>query len=95
MLPFATRPPDTLLDYLGLNQDWLLLVDESHVMMPQLKAMYRGDRARKLKLVEHGYRLPSALDNRPLRHDELWERLPQIHVCQCYALQQGAGTVQE
>ena len=71
------EPPDTLLDYLGLNQDWLLLVDESHVTMPQLKAMYGGDRARKLKLVKHGYRLPSALDNRPLRHDEFWERVPQ------------------
>jgi excinuclease ABC B subunit len=71
------EPPDTLLDYLGLNQDWLLLVDESHVTMPQLKAMYGGDRARKLKLVKHGYRLPSALDNRPLRHDEFWERVSQ------------------
>jgi excinuclease UvrABC helicase subunit UvrB/excinuclease UvrABC nuclease subunit len=71
------EPPDTLLDYLGLNQDWLLIVDESHVMLPQLKAMYGGDRARKLKLVKHGYRLPSALDNRPLRHEEFWERVPQ------------------
>ena len=58
-------------------QDWLLIVDESHVTIPQLKAMYGGDRARKEKLVKHGYRLPSALDNRPLRSDEFWGRIPQ------------------
>ncbi|KAL3917160.1 MAG: hypothetical protein SGILL_004846 [Bacillariaceae sp.] len=73
--------PDTLLEYLGYaakgESDWLLLVDESHVTLPQLKAMYGGDRARKKKLVKHGYRLPSALDNRPLRHTEFWERVPQ------------------
>ena len=57
--------------------DWLLIVDESHVTIPQLKAMYAGDRARKEKLVKHGYRLPSALDNRPLRSDEFWRRIPQ------------------
>ena len=63
---------------LGPNlQDWLLIVDESHVTLPQLKAMYGGDRARKEMLVKHGYRLPSALDNRPLRSDEFWKRIPQ------------------
>ncbi|OEU11812.1 P-loop containing nucleoside triphosphate hydrolase protein, partial [Fragilariopsis cylindrus CCMP1102] len=64
-------------DEIKINDDWLLVVDESHVTIPQLKAMYGGDRARKEKLVEHGYRLPSALDNRPLRSEEFWERIPQ------------------
>ena len=78
----AGEAPDTLLDYFGIGDDskgndWMLMVDESHVTLPQLKAMYAGDRARKEKLVKHGYRLPSALDNRPLREDEFWERIPQ------------------
>ena len=64
------EPPPTLFDY--LPDDALLVVDESHVAVPQLGAMYRGDRSRKEKLVEYGFRLPSALDNRPLRFDE-WE----------------------
>jgi excinuclease ABC subunit B len=73
------QAPDTLLDYFGYGnqEDWLLLVDESHVTLPQLKAMYGGDRARKQRLVKHGFRLPSALDNRPLKVDEFWERVPQ------------------
>jgi excinuclease ABC subunit B len=66
------EPPPTLFDY--LPRDALLFVDESHVTVPQLGAMYRGDRARKENLVEYGFRLPCALDNRPLRFDE-WERL--------------------
>src|SRR5690606_3982484 len=61
-----------LFDYLPRNA--LLIVDESHVTIPQLGAMYRGDRARKENLVEYGFRLPCALDNRPLRFDE-WEQL--------------------
>ncbi|KAG7353282.1 excinuclease ABC subunit B [Nitzschia inconspicua] len=73
--------PDTLLEYLGYSakgcSDWLLLVDESHVTLPQLKAMYGGDRSRKKQLVKHGYRLPSALDNRPLRDSEFWQRVNQ------------------
>lgn len=74
--------PDTLLEYLGYaakggDSKWLLLVDESHVTLPQLKAMYGGDRSRKERLVKHGYRLPSALDNRPLRSTEFWERINQ------------------
>ncbi len=65
-------PPPTLMDY--LPGDALLVVDESHQMVPQLRAMYRGDRSRKETLVEWGFRLPSALDNRPLTFDE-WERM--------------------
>jgi excinuclease ABC subunit B len=66
------EPPPTLFDY--LPADALLVVDESHVTIPQLGGMYRGDRARKENLVDYGFRLPSALDNRPLRFEE-WERL--------------------
>ena len=66
------EPPPCLFDYLAENA--LLVVDESHVTVPQLGAMYRGDRSRKETLVEYGFRLPSALDNRPLRFDE-WERM--------------------
>jgi len=69
-------PPPTLFDY--LPDDALLVIDESHVTVPQLGGMYKGDRSRKETLVEYGFRLPSALDNRPLRFDE-WERLaPQM-----------------
>lgn len=72
----AGEPPYTLMDYLGLNgRDWLLMVDESHVTLPQLRAMYAGDRARKQRLVKHGYRLPSALDNRPLQDEEFWQTI--------------------
>ncbi|WP_290637833.1 excinuclease ABC subunit UvrB [Aquisalimonas sp.] len=72
----AGEPPPTLFDY--LPSDCLLFIDESHVTIPQIGGMYRGDRARKTTLVEYGFRLPSALDNRPLRFDE-WERLaPQM-----------------
>jgi excinuclease ABC subunit B len=66
------EPPFTLLHY--FPEDWLLIVDESHVAVPQVGAMYKGDRSRKETLVEHGFRLPSALDNRPLRFEE-WEGL--------------------
>ncbi len=70
------EPPPTLFDF--LPEDALLVIDESHVTVPQLGAMYRGDRSRKETLVEYGFRLPSALDNRPLRFDE-WENLaPQM-----------------
>ncbi|HTL11346.1 MAG TPA: excinuclease ABC subunit UvrB, partial [Bdellovibrionota bacterium] len=65
-------PPPTLLDY--FPKDWLLIVDESHVTVPQIGGMYRGDRARKSTLVEHGFRMPSALDNRPLSFEE-WEKM--------------------
>tara|TARA_R110000782_G_scaffold166829_10_gene258800 strand:- start:885 stop:2906 length:2022 start_codon:yes stop_codon:yes gene_type:complete len=71
----AGQPPPTLLDY--LPKDALLIIDESHVTVPQLGAMYKGDRARKENLVEYGFRLPSALDNRPLRFDEFERLAPQ------------------
>ncbi len=72
----AGEPPPTLFDY--LPPDCLLFIDESHVTVPQIGGMYRGDRARKETLVEYGFRLPSALDNRPLRFDE-WETIaPQM-----------------
>lgn len=67
--------PPTLFDYLPSNS--LLIIDESHVTIPQLHAMYKGDRSRKETLVEYGFRLPSALDNRPLRFDEFSARAPQ------------------
>ena len=71
----AGEPPPTLLDYFPRN--FLLFIDESHVTIPQLSGMYRGDRSRKETLVEYGFRLPSALDNRPLTFDEFWTRVEQ------------------
>ena len=68
-------PPMTLLDY--FPKDFLLFVDESHVTLPQVRAMYRGDRARKESLVEYGFRLPSAFDNRPLKFEEFCSRIHQ------------------
>ena len=72
----AGEQPATLLDY--FPDDFLLLVDESHVTMPQVRGMYNGDRARKEVLVDHGFRLPSALDNRPLRFDEFERHINQV-----------------
>jgi excinuclease ABC subunit B len=72
----AGEPPWTLLSY--FPPDYLMFIDESHVAVPQVGGMYRGDRARKEVLVEHGFRLPSALDNRPLRFEEFKERLRQV-----------------
>jgi len=69
------EPPYTLINYFG--KDFLCIIDESHVTVPQLHGMYEGDRSRKLTLVEHGFRLPSALDNRPLKFDEFRARIPQ------------------
>ncbi|WP_457679028.1 excinuclease ABC subunit UvrB [Thermovibrio sp.] len=69
------EPPYTLLDY--FPKDFLVIIDESHVTIPQIKAMWRGDRARKFNLVEHGFRLPSAYDNRPLNFEEFLQRVPQ------------------
>ena len=68
-------PPECLVDY--FPDDWLLVIDESHVSVPQLRGMYNGDRARKKVLIEHGFRLPSAADNRPLKADEFWEKVNQ------------------
>jgi excinuclease ABC subunit B len=70
------EPPYTLIDF--FPEDFLLVVDESHVTMPQVRGMYNGDRARKQMLVDYGFRLPSALDNRPLRLEEFEERVNQI-----------------
>ncbi len=69
-------PANTLLDY--FPKDFLVIIDESHVTVPQLHAMYEGDRSRKEVLVEHGFRLPSAMDNRPLRFDEFIERVGDV-----------------
>ncbi|MEY2858485.1 MAG: hypothetical protein RLZZ74_2798 [Cyanobacteriota bacterium] len=68
-------PPECLVDY--FPDDWLLVIDESHVSVPQLRGMYNGDRARKKVLIEHGFRLPSAADNRPLQADEFWQKVNQ------------------
>ncbi len=68
-------PPECLVDY--FPDDWLLVIDESHVTVPQLRGMYNGDQARKKVLIEHGFRLPSAADNRPLKADEFWQKVSQ------------------
>ena len=70
------EPPYTLIDY--FPSDMLCIIDESHVTVPQIRGMYEGDRSRKVTLVDHGFRLPSALDNRPLRFDEFEQRIPQF-----------------
>ncbi|HOD81542.1 MAG: UvrABC system protein B [Planctomycetes bacterium ADurb.Bin126] len=89
--------PYTLIDYFG--EDFLLIVDESHVTLPQLRAMYNGDRSRKEVLVEHGFRLPSALDNRPLRFEEfqeLWRRVMFVSATPgAYELELSGGEVVE
>ena len=72
----AGEAPYTMIDY--FPDDFLIMVDESHVTIPQVRAMYNGDRARKESLIEYGFRLPSALDNRPLKFDEFVERINQI-----------------
>ena len=72
----AGQPPHTLLDF--FPDDFLILIDESHATMPELKAMYNGDRARKQTLIEYGFRLPSALDNRPLKLEEFEKHVNQI-----------------
>jgi len=70
------EPPYTLIDY--FPDDFLCIIDESHVTVPQIRGMHEGDRSRKITLAEHGFRLPSALDNRPLRFDEFEQRVPQF-----------------
>ncbi|MEM6854498.1 MAG: excinuclease ABC subunit UvrB [Planctomycetota bacterium] len=90
--------PFCLLDFFPDN-DWLMLIDESHVTLPQVKAMYFGDRHRKETLVEHGFRLPSAMDNRPLKFDEVEELLPQVVFVSAtpgeYELEHSGGEVVE
>ena len=73
--PCPGTPPTTLLDY--FPDDFILFVDESHVTLPQVRAMYDGDHARKKSLVDYGFRLPSAYDNRPLTFDEFTDRIHQ------------------
>jgi excinuclease ABC subunit B len=91
------QPPWTLLDY--FPDDFLLVLDESHQMIPQLRGMYAGDRSRKMSLVEHGFRLPSALDNRPLNFAEFEKRMPQtIYVSATpgeYEIEKAGGVVVE
>jgi excinuclease ABC subunit B len=71
----AGSPPECLIDY--FPKDWMLVIDESHVTIPQISGMYNGDRSRKLTLIEHGFRLPSAADNRPLKAEEFWDKVDQ------------------
>jgi excinuclease ABC subunit B len=71
----AGEPPECLIDY--FPKDWLLVIDESHVTVPQIRGMYNGDQSRKKVLVDHGFRLPSAADNRPLKAEEFWHKVNQ------------------
>src|SRR6202453_1943693 len=91
------EPPPTLLDY--FPQDYLLFIDESHVTVPQLHGMWHGDRSRKQNLVDYGFRLPSAMDNRPLRFEEFESRTGQIVYVSAtpgaYELTKSAGVVVE
>jgi excinuclease ABC subunit B len=90
-------PPHTLLDY--FPEDFLLVIDESHVTVPQIGAMFEGDMSRKRALVEHGFRLPSAMDNRPLRWEEFAERIGQTVYLSAtpgaYELSQSDGVVEQ
>ncbi|MBP0449975.1 excinuclease ABC subunit UvrB [Kitasatospora sp. RG8] len=90
-------PPNTLLDY--FPEDFLLVIDESHVTVPQIGAMYEGDASRKRTLVEHGFRLPSAMDNRPLKWEEFLERVDQTVYLSAtpgpYELSRGDGQVEQ
>ncbi|SHI27897.1 excinuclease ABC subunit UvrB [Streptomyces sp. 3214.6] len=90
-------PPNTLLDY--FPDDFLLVIDESHVTVPQIGAMYEGDASRKRTLVDHGFRLPSALDNRPLKWEEFQERIGQTVYLSAtpgkYELSRGDGVVEQ
>lgn len=90
-------PPNTLLDY--FPDDFLLVIDESHVTVPQIGAMYEGDASRKRTLVDHGFRLPSALDNRPLKWEEFQERVGQTVYLSAtpgkYELSRGDGVVEQ
>lgn len=73
------EPPYTLIDYLETaDPDWLLIIDESHITIPQIRGMYNGDRSRKQTLVEYGFRLPAALDNRPLKFEEFMRKVHQV-----------------
>jgi excinuclease ABC subunit B len=91
------EPPYVLLDYLG--DDYLMVIDESHVTMPQVRGMWKGDRTRKEMLVEHGFRLPAAVDNRPLYHEEFEGKISQVVFMSAtpsdYELEKSEGVVVE
>jgi len=91
------KPPPTLLDY--FPRDFLIFIDESHIAVPQCRGMYKGDRSRKETLVEYGFRLPSALDNRPLRFDEFASKISQVVYVSAtpadYELEMGKDTLVE
>lgn len=91
------EPPYTLLDF--FPDSFLMFIDESHQSLPQVRAMYNGDRSRKETLVEHGFRLPSALDNRPLKFDEFEKRMPKVVYVSAtpsqYELEQSKGVIVE
>ena len=93
----AGEPPHTLLDF--FPKDYLLVIDESHQTVPQLHGQYEGDRSRKETLVEHGFRLPSAADNRPLRFEEFYERVNQCIFLSAtpstYEIQQSSQVVEQ
>src|SRR5919197_940559 len=93
----AGEPPPTLIDY--FPKDFLLIVDESHQTIPQVGAMYRGDRARKETLVDYGFRLPSALDNRPLKFEEFEQHYATVLFVSAtpgdYELEKAGGVVVE
>ena len=93
----AGEPATTLMDYFAENA--ITFIDESHQTVPQLQAMYRGDRARKTNLVDFGFRLPSALDNRPLRFDEWEARTNQVIYVSAtpaeYELERSKGVIVE
>ena len=95
--PPAGPTPDTLFDF--FPDDYLLFVDESHATVPQVRGMFAGDRSRKTTLVEHGFRLPSALDNRPLKFDEWEAKIKQVVYVSAtpgpYELEQTGGEVVE
>lgn len=84
------EPPECLIDY--FPKDWLLIIDESHVTVPQIRGMYNGDQARKKVLIEHGFRLPSAADNRPLKSEEFWQKVNQ---CICVSATPGNWEIEE
>ncbi len=86
----AGEPPECLIDY--FPDDWLLIIDESHVTIPQLRGMYNGDQARKKVLIDHGFRLPSAADNRPLKSEEFWQKVSQ---CICVSATPGAWELEQ
>lgn len=86
----AGEPPECLVDY--FPDDWLLVVDESHVTIPQIRGMFNGDQARKKVLIDHGFRLPSAADNRPLKSDEFWAKVRQ---CICVSATPGEWELEQ